>query len=204
MLRFNKGVTLRSTWRQCFTCSNCVHLRCTFLPSSEFDSLSCSHSWSCSSCFISASSRGCQSANTKLFSPRPSSKNYSTVHNNHSTNSPPMHFFLLILNYKPLVFLLSCHYNPSSVFCSTFFISGSTSTSPASSSFPDSLRIVQWNADDLRARSVELLHSASLFSVNFICIQQSNLTFPHLFGSPWILSYAIGLHPLPVLLSFIW
>ena len=40
---------------------------------------------------------------------------------------------------------------------------------------PDSLRILQWNAGGLRARSTELLHFLSSHPVDLICIQESNL-----------------------------
>ena len=40
---------------------------------------------------------------------------------------------------------------------------------------PDSLRVLQWNAGGLRARSTELLHFLSSYSVDLICIQKSNL-----------------------------
>ena len=40
---------------------------------------------------------------------------------------------------------------------------------------PDSLRVLQWNARGLRARSTELLHFISSHPVDLICIQESNL-----------------------------
>ena len=40
---------------------------------------------------------------------------------------------------------------------------------------PDSLRVLQWNAGGLRARSTELLHFASSHPDDLICIQESNL-----------------------------
>ena len=39
---------------------------------------------------------------------------------------------------------------------------------------PDSLRVLQWNAGGLRARSTELLHFLSSHPVDLICIQESN------------------------------
>ena len=41
--------------------------------------------------------------------------------------------------------------------------------------FPDSLKVLQWNAEDLRARSTKLLHFISSHPVDLICIQESNL-----------------------------
>ena len=46
---------------------------------------------------------------------------------------------------------------------------------PASSSPQESLRVLQWNAGGLRARSTELLHFLSSHPVYLICIQESNL-----------------------------
>ena len=40
---------------------------------------------------------------------------------------------------------------------------------------PDSLRILQWNAVGLQARSTELLHFLLSHPVDLICIQESNL-----------------------------
>ena len=40
---------------------------------------------------------------------------------------------------------------------------------------PNPLRVLQWNAGGLRARSTELLHFLSSHSVDLICIQESNL-----------------------------
>ena len=39
---------------------------------------------------------------------------------------------------------------------------------------PDSLRVLQWNAGGLRARSTVLLHFLSSHPVDFICIQESH------------------------------
>ena len=52
---------------------------------------------------------------------------------------------------------------------------GCLSTPPTSSSPPDSLRVLQWNAGGLRARSTELLHFLLSHPVDLICIQESNL-----------------------------
>ena len=49
---------------------------------------------------------------------------------------------------------------------------------------PDSLRVLQWNAGGLRARSTELLHFLSSYPVDLICIQESNLNFSFSFRIP--------------------
>ena len=60
---------------------------------------------------------------------------------------------------------------------------GRPSTHYASYSPPDPLRVLQWNAGGLRARSTELLHFLSSHPVDLICIQKSNLNS---FSSFWI------------------
>ena len=45
---------------------------------------------------------------------------------------------------------------------------------PAFSSSPDSLRILQWNAEGLRIRSAELLHFILSHAMDLICIHESN------------------------------
>ena len=42
-------------------------------------------------------------------------------------------------------------------------------------SLPNSLRVLQWNAGGLRARSTKLLHFISSYPIDLICIQESNL-----------------------------
>ena len=51
---------------------------------------------------------------------------------------------------------------------------------------PDSLRVLQWNAGGLRARSTELLHFLSSHPVDFICIQESNLNSSSSFRIPGV------------------
>ena len=55
---------------------------------------------------------------------------------------------------------------------------------PASSPPTDSLRIFQWNAGGLRARSTELLHFLLSHPVHLICIQESNLNSSSSFRIP--------------------
>ena len=49
---------------------------------------------------------------------------------------------------------------------------------------PDSLKILQWNAGGLRARSTGSLHFISSHPVGFICIQESNLNLSSSFRIP--------------------
>ena len=61
---------------------------------------------------------------------------------------------------------------------------GCPSTPPVFSLSPDSLRVLQWNAGGLRARSIELLHFLLSHSVDLICIQESNLNSSSSFRIP--------------------
>ena len=77
--------------------------------------------------------------------------------------------------------LVSNSYPPSAHFISSSPAPSSPSlapgcpSAPPASSPPDSLRVLQWNAGGLRARSTELLHFLSIHPVDLICIQESNL-----------------------------
>ena len=55
-------------------------------------------------------------------------------------------------------------------------------------SLPNSLRVLQWNAGGLRARSTELLHFILSHPVDLICIQESNLK---LYSSFWIPGFSV-------------
>ena len=52
---------------------------------------------------------------------------------------------------------------------------------------PNPLRVLQWNAGGLRARSTELLHFLSFYPVDLICIQESNLNSS---SSLWISGFS--------------
>ena len=55
---------------------------------------------------------------------------------------------------------------------------------PSSFPPPDSIRVLQWNAGGLRARSTELLHFLLSHPVDLICIQESNLNSSSSFRIP--------------------
>ena len=79
----------------------------------------------------------------------------------------------------------SAHYiSPSSAPLPPSLAPGRPSTPSASSPPPDSLRVLQWNAGGLRARSTELLHFLSFHPVDLICIQKSNLNSSSSFRIP--------------------
>ena len=74
--------------------------------------------------------------------------------------------------------------SPSSAPPPPSLASGRPSTSPASSPPPDFLRVLQWNAGGLLARSTKILHFLSSHPVDFICIEESNLNSSSSFRIP--------------------
>ena len=84
-------------------------------------------------------------------------------------------------------------YSPSVHFVYSLFSLCSLTTVPCFSlsfyaycffSHPDSLKVLQWNAGGLRARSTELFHFLSSHPVDLICIQESNLISSSSFRIP--------------------
>ena len=84
----------------------------------------------------------------------------------------------LLIPHLPILYLLSLPLPPPSL------APGYTSAPPASSPPPDSLRVLQWNAGGLGARSTELLHFLSSHPVDLICIQEFNLNSSSSFRIP--------------------
>ena len=161
------------TWRgksvQCCTCSKWVHLRCSQLSQSKFRALGSSHSWSCLPC-----------RNTVTPSSDSSDTYTSTVQSGPpSTDAALSHHPRLQTSYAPSAHSISpssaLHHRP----CSWLFFYASCLLSS-----PDSLRVLQWNAGGLRARSTELLHFLSSHPVDLICIQESNLNSSSSFRIP--------------------
>ena len=74
----------------------------------------------------------------------------------------------LLISHLPILYLLPLplHHRP----LLTAFLLHLLPSLP-----PDSLRVLQWNAGDLRARNTELLHFLSSHPVDLICIQKSKL-----------------------------
>ena len=86
---------------------------------------------------------------------------------------------------------LQTSYTPSALYITPpsalpppFLTPGYPSAPPASSPPSDSLRVLQWNAGSLRARSTELIHFLSSHPVDLICIQESNLNSSSSFWIP--------------------
>ena len=162
------------TWRgksvQCCTCSKWVYLRCSQLSLFNFRALGSSHSWSCP-----------PSRNTVTLSWDSSGMSTSTVQSGPpSPDAAHMRHPRLQTSYPPSAHSIS----PSSARSPPSLAPGRPSMPPASSRPPESLRVLQWNAGGLRARSIELLHFLSSCPVDLICIQESNLNSSSSFRIP--------------------
>ena len=165
------NVTRRGKSVQCCTCSKWVHLRYSQLSLSNFRALGSSHSWSCPPCRNTVTPPSLDSSGTYT----------STVEfGPPSTNAALLPHPRLQTSYPPSAHLIS----PSPALPPPSLAPGYTSAPPASSPPPDSLRVLQWNAGGLRARSTELLHFLSSHPVNLICIQESNLNSSSSFQIP--------------------
>ena len=161
-------------WRgksvQCCTCSKWVHLRCSQLSLSKFRALGSSHSWSCFPC-----------CNTVTPSSDSSIMYTSIVQSGPpSTDAALRRYPRLRTSYPTSAHSISLSYAPSP----PSLAPGHPSTPLAFSPPPDSLRVLQWNAGGLCARSTELLHFLSSHPVDLICIQESNLNSSSSFRIP--------------------
>ena len=161
------------TWRgksvQCCTCSKWAHLRCSQLSLSQFRALDSFHSWSCPPWCVST--------------------------RNTVTSSSDMYTSTVQFSSSPANAALSPHPRLHTSYpLSAHPVSTPSAPSPRSLAFllrllspllpPDSLRVLQWNAGGLRARSTELLHFLSSHPVDLICIQESNLNSSSSFRIP--------------------
>ena len=159
------------TWRgksvKCCACSKWVHLRCSQLSLSKFRALGSSHSWSCRNTVTPLSSDSSDTYTSTVESGPPSANDALSPHPRLQTSYPP-----------------SAHYiSPPFALPPPSLAPGYPSVPPAFSP-PDSLRVLQWNAGGLRARSTELLHFLSSHPVDLICIQESNLNSSTSFRIP--------------------
>ena len=84
---------------------------------------------------------------------------------------------------KPLIPHLPIYISSPSAPSPTSLAPGCPSALPSSSP-PDFLRVLQWNAGGLRARSTKLLQFLSSHPVDLICIQKSNLNSSSSFRIP--------------------
>ena len=163
------NVTWRGKSAQCCTCSKWVHLRYSQLSWSQLRALGSSHSWSCppaESLWLPPRTPPTCIPPLCNLAPPP----LLTLHSRPTLVSKPL------IPHLPIIYLLLLPPQPS-------FAPGCPSAPPASTP-PDSLRVLQWNAGGLWARSTELLHFLSSHPVNLICIQEFNLNSSSSFRIP--------------------
>ena len=151
---------------QCCACSKRVHLRCSQLSLSQFRALGSSHSWRCPPCRITVTPSSDMYTSTVQSGPASSDAALSP-HPRLQTSYPPSAHSISFPSAPP----------PPS-------LAPGFSYAPPASTPPDSLRVLQWNAGGLRARSTELLHFLSSHPVDLICIQESNLNSSSSFPIP--------------------
>ena len=161
------------TWRgrsvQCCTCStrNWVHLKCSLLSFSRFRTFASSHSWSCPFCCVPAFFGDPTPTSTVTSSSNSSSWYTSTTQSGPSRPLLPMQHLHPTLAFKPLIlfpptlYLLPLHpqHRLMLLAVSLYLL--------LLHPLPDSLRVLQWNAGGLRARSTEVLHFISSHLVDF-------------------------------------
>ena len=145
-------------------------LRCSQLSLSKFRALGSSHSWSC----LSTVTLGLPPPRTPLTRIPPLynlAPPLLMLHSCPNLISKPLILNLLIIyllhvpsHHRPLLLAILLHLMPSLP--------------------PASLRVLQWNAGGLRARSTELLHFFLSHPVDLICIQESNLNSSSSFRIP--------------------
>ena len=140
---------------QCCTCFKWVHLRCSQLSLSKFRALGSSHFWSCLPCRNTVTLLRHVYLHCTIWPPllmlhsRPTLVSKPLI-----PHLPILYLFPLPPHHCPLLLAVLLRLLPQLP--------------------PDSLRVLQWNAGGLRARSTELLHFLSSHRVDFICIQESN------------------------------
>ena len=156
---------------QCCTSFKWVYLRCSQLSLSEFRALGSSYSWCCPSC-----------RNTVTPSSDSSDMYTSTV----QSGPPAANTALSPHPHIQTSYIPSAHYISSPSTPSPQSLAPAISSMLPASSPSDSLRVLQWNAGGLRARSTELLHFLSSHPANLICIQESNLNSSSSFQIPGV------------------
>ena len=148
----------------------------TLLFSWACNPISSLHFGSCSSCYISVSPRVFSQPTACIFH-RCSSAHILLLWALTKPTLPlPTQLFPLpsLTDLAPFQFPVS--YNSFKIFfanfefCCYFFISLFVPS-------PDTLRVFQWYVGSLRARILKLLHFFSIFLVDLICVQESDLNF---------------------------
>ena len=166
------NVTWLSRSIQCCTCSNWVYLKCALLSFSRFRNLGSSYSWSFPPCCTPAffgdatptSTVTSSSDTSSWYTPTAQSGPLLLMQHLHPTLA-----FKPLIPFPPTLYLLPPHPNHRLMFLAVSLYL----LLPLPLTY--SLRVLQWNAGGLRARSTKLLHFISSHPVDLICIQESNL-----------------------------
>ena len=155
---------------QCCTCSKWVHLRCSQLSLSKFRTLGSSHSWSCSPCrnTVTPSSDSSDTYTSTVESGPP----LLMLHSRPTLVSKPLILHLPILYPLPLPF----HHR--SLLLAVLLRLLPPLLPLTLSGFSNGM------LGGLRARSTELLHFLSSYSIDLICIQESSLNSSSSFRIP--------------------
>ena len=154
---------------RCCTCSKLVHLRRSFLSYSRFKTLA---ALTLGAVLPASTLFLLEVSHLLALSSSLSSSSLYTSTVQSGTSGPPLPTQRSrIHSSKPLTLLPPTSYlrtspPPHASCCLPILPAPST----------DLLRVLQWNARGLRARSSELLHFISFHSVDLICIQESNLS----------------------------
>ena len=177
------NVTWRGRLVQCCTWSNWVHLKCLLLSFSRFRTLGSSHSWSCLPCCVPAFFGDPTPTSTVTSSSDSSSWYTSTAQSGPSglllmQHSHPTLAFKPLILFPPTLYLLPLHPHH----CLMVLVVSIYLLLPLP--LPDSLRVLQWNAGGLQARSTELLHFIWSHPVDLICTQESNVNLSSSFRIP--------------------
>ena len=165
---------------QCCTCSNWAYLKCSLLSFSRFRTLVSSPSWSCPPCFFwkSHTYQHCDfllgllqqvylhCSIWPIWSPSAN-----------AALTPTLAFKPLIL-FPPTLYLLPLHPHHRLMLqtVSLYLL--------LPLPLLNFLRVLQWNAGGLQARSTKLLHFISSYPFDLICIQESNLNLLPSFRIP--------------------
>ena len=160
------------TWRgrsvQCCACFKWVHLKCLLLSFSKFRTLGSSHSWSFPPCFFGdptpTSTVTSSSDSSGWYTSTAQSGPLLLMQHSHSTLS-----FKPLILFPPTLYLLPLHPHHC------LMLLGVSLYPQLSLPLSNSLRVFQWNAGGLQARSTKLLHFNSSHPVDLIYIQKSNL-----------------------------
>ena len=176
-----ENVTWHGRSVQCCTCSNWVHLKCSLLSFARFRTLGSSHFWSCPLCCLPGF-YGDATPTSTVTSSSESSSWYTSIAQSGllllMQHSHPTLIFKPLIFFPPTLYRLPLHPHHRLILLAVSFYL--LLLLP----FLNSLRVLQWNAGGLLARSTEVQHFISSHSVFLICIQESNLNLSSSFQIP--------------------